>query len=158
WPPRGRRGPPSRRASRRLRWRRPHPGSSPGAAMRVTIVGAGAVGAVLGISLEHQKHEVMYLLRKGRKRDFRSLMLIDAQSGAVRRRDAPMALEVGSRLPPFEWALLCVRGDQLEEGARTVAAHCRPDAMVGVATAAVDALARVRAIHDGPVFSIVPLF
>ena len=34
--------------------------------MRIVILSAGAVGVVLGVSLEHMKHEVIYLVRRGR--------------------------------------------------------------------------------------------
>lgn len=127
--------------------------------MRFVVIGAGCVGTVLGVSLEHGKHEVLYLLRKGRKEGFRDLQLVDVHHGVVRRRDAPLCAEEGARLPPFEWALLCVRGDQLDEAIATLGAHVRPDARVGVATARLDELARVRAAHPGgPVFSIAPTF
>ena len=127
--------------------------------MRFVVIGVGAVGSVLGVSLEHGKHDVLYLLRKGRKAAFRDLQLVDASRGEVRRRDAPLSAEEGAKLPPFEWALLCVRGDQLDEGIATLKAHMLPTARVGVASASLNELERVRAAHpDGPVFSITPTF
>src|SRR5438045_3462302 len=64
--------------------------------MRIVILGAGAVGATLGLSLEHQKHEVLYLLRPGRKKQFDRIVLTDAASGETRRRDAPLAADAAA--------------------------------------------------------------
>src|SRR5438309_1872400 len=72
--------------------------------MRIVILGAGAVGAVLGLSLEQQKHEVLYLVRPGRKSRLDRMVLTDAASGATRRRDAPMAFELGREPPALEAA------------------------------------------------------
>ena len=125
--------------------------------MRIVIIGAGAVGVTFGVSLEHMKHEVTYLVRKGRKRALRRMTLVHAVTQAARKRDAPVVLEHGDSLPPFEWALLCVRGDQIDGALETLAQHVRPDAKVGLAAASLDDLAKARAAHpQGPVFSITP--
>lgn len=126
--------------------------------MRIVIVGAGAVGAVVGVQLEHQKHEVIYLVRRGRKRELHELQLVSAKTGEVRRRDAPQVAELGDRLPPFEWALLAVRGDQLDEVIEVLRQHVRPDAKVAVASGRLDAVERVRAAHAGPVCNLMPTY
>ncbi len=125
--------------------------------MRVVIVGAGAVGVLIGVQLEHKKHEVAYLVRKGRRAEMKRLLLVHASSGETRCRERPTVFEEGEAVPPFELALLCVRGDQVEAAAATVAAHLPPTVAIGVAAPA--PIARLRAAHPGgPVFAIVPMF
>src|SRR5689334_9169283 len=132
--------------------------------MRIVIIGAGAVGVSLGVSLEHMKHEVIYLVRKGRKKQLRRLTLVNAVTQQARKRDAPQVAELGDALPPFEWALLCGRGDQIDEGIETLAAHVGPHTKIGVAAASLDQLAKVRAARaelmagasPGTVFSVTP--
>ena len=43
------------------------------ARVQAAMAGRG-VGATLGVSLEHGKHEVLYLVRPGKKRELRSLL------------------------------------------------------------------------------------
>jgi len=125
--------------------------------VRVAVVGAGAVGVLLGVQLEHQKHEVLYLVRKGRKERMKQLLLVHAASGETRCRERPTVYEDGDAVPPFEWALLCVRGDQVEEAARSAIAHLGAPA-IGVAAARLDAVEAVRRVHAHPVFAIAPTF
>lgn len=127
--------------------------------MRLIIIGAGAVGAVLGVNLEHTKNEIMYLVRKGKKKGLGQLMLVDAATGTTRCRERPPAVEEGDNVPPFEWALLCVRGDQIAEALETLQRHARPDAKVGLAVATLCDMADLRASWPGgPVFTILPTF
>ena len=126
--------------------------------MRFIIVGAGAVGVTLGLSLEHQKHDVTYLVRPGRKAALNRFLLVDARSGTSRKRDRPSVAELGNTLQPFEWVILATRGDQLDEAIATLKAHAKPTATVVLAAAALDALPTLRAAWTGPVVQMYPTF
>ena len=127
--------------------------------MRFVIIGAGAVGVTLGAALESMKHEVAYLVRPGRGRDITRFILVNANTGKPHRRERPVVFEHGSKLPPHEWALLCMRGEQLEAGLETLRDHVRPNARVGLAAAHLRGLEMTRAAwKGGPVFEMLPLF
>lgn len=127
--------------------------------MRLAIVGGGAVGVTLGVHLEHGKHEVAYLVRPGRRAQMARLMLVHAASGATKVRERPTVFELGEELPPFEHALLCVRGDQLVEAAAAARAHLpREVALVSCAAARPEAIAQLRVEHPGPVVELMPFF
>jgi ketopantoate reductase len=127
--------------------------------MRIAIVGAGAVGVVMGVSLEHGKHEITYLVRRGRKAGMKQLLLVHASTGATRCRERPIVAELGDKMAPFENALLCVRGDQAREAMEIVNQHLPPTCAVGVAAASDGSLDELRALHPGgPVYTIVPMF
>ena len=127
--------------------------------MRFLIIGAGAVGVTLGVHLEHKKHDVLYLVRPGRKQEMERFLIVDAKSGKPHKRERPNVAEAGAELPPYEWALLCVRGDQVEAAFATARAHLRPDARIGLAAATLTPPDELRRLWPGgPVFSILPLF
>jgi ketopantoate reductase len=127
--------------------------------MRLMVVGGGAVGVTLGVHLEHGKHEVAYLVRPGRRAGMARVRLVQAASGATRVRERPTVFELGEELPPFEHALLCVRGDQLDEAAQAARAHLpREVALVSCAAAPPEAIARLRGEHPGPVAELMPFF
>jgi ketopantoate reductase len=127
--------------------------------MRFVIIGAGAVGVTLGAALEHMKHEVMYLVRPGRRQELTRFILVNASTGKPHRRERPTVYELGNKLPPHEWALLCMRGEQLEAGLETLREHVRPGARVGLGAAHLRGLEMTRAAwKGGPVVEMLPLF
>ena len=127
--------------------------------MRIVILGAGAVGVVMGVALEHMKHEVIYLVRPGRRRQLQQLLLIHAATGETRCRERPQVAELGDDLPPFEWFLIATRGDQLQGAMEALHAHGKPGAALGVAAVSTIDLAEVRASWpNAPVFTVTPAF
>ena len=126
--------------------------------MRILIFGAGAVGAVVGLALEQAGHEVAFVVRRGRRAALGKLLVVDAQ-GRARGRERLAAYELGEVLPPWEWILLAVRGDQLGEALTDLAAYGSPTARVALAAAALDGIERLRAAHpDGPCVTFLPTF
>jgi ketopantoate reductase len=127
--------------------------------MRVLIVGAGAVGRVLGRSLEASKtNEVTYYVRAGRKAALAQLKLLDGKTGELHVRERPAAVEPSDPLPHVDTVVLAVRGDQLDE-ALTVVDRLPGDARIASAAATLDGLERLRARFAGrPAVEVVPLF
>jgi ketopantoate reductase len=126
---------------------------------RFLVVGAGALGSVFGVLLEHQKHEVAFLVRPGRRAGLGRILLAHASTGETRARERPKVYELGEAVPPFEWALLTTRGDQLDEGVAAVNTHLRPDCTIAVcAPATPETWARLVAAHPGgPLVAVGPV-
>src|SRR5687768_5155441 len=93
--------------------------------MQISIVGVGAVGAVLGLHLERAGHGVEYVVRSGQRGRLRSLTLVPARGGApTQQRDEPPVREVGDPGPAPDAVLVCVRGDQASAAVETALAAC----------------------------------
>jgi ketopantoate reductase len=127
--------------------------------MRILIIGAGAVGLVVGRALEQNKaNEVSYYVRAGRKASLQPIKLLDAKTGELAVRERPAVFEPGDRLPVVDAVFLAVRGDQLDEALAVVATLEGAPAVVSAA-AGFDALAPIRARFPGrAVVELVPLF
>src|SRR5262249_53326104 len=91
--------------------------------MRILMVGAGSVAAVLTRFLEATKtNEVTYYPRPGRKKAMQRIKLVDAKSGDIHVREKPAAVEPDAVLLPYDLVVFAVRADQLD-GAISVAAQ-----------------------------------
>src|SRR5579871_3233490 len=114
--------------------------------MRILIIGAGAVGAVLARALEKNKgHDVAYLVREHKPA---RVKLLDVRTGELHVRERPQAFTASDTLYAFDLAILAVRGDQLD-GALDAAAKVPGAPKLAVAAAGFDAIDRVRARFPG---------
>src|SRR3954471_23295745 len=113
--------------------------------MRVLMVGAGAVGAVLTHALEVTKsNDVTYVVRPGRQ--LPKVKLLEARSGTLTIRERPTTVELGAALPVVDTVIFAVRGDQLDEALGLLdRLRDREQLRVAVATAGLDAVEKVRA-------------
>ncbi len=100
-------------------------------AMKVVIVGAGAVGAVIGTLLGNAGHEVWFWLGE-RPRPARSSLSVQRRGGA-RVSIAPRWLRDGDPIPACDWVIVCVRGEQLDAALQDVRAHMGAQARVAIA-------------------------
>ncbi len=127
--------------------------------MRVLMVGAGAVGAVLTHHLEKTKSiEVTYLVRAGRKAGLTRIKLLNARTDELHVRERPTVIEPGAKLPACDTIILAVRADQVDEAADVI--ESMPSVtQIASASAGHDDVARLRARFPGRlVVQIVPLF
>jgi ketopantoate reductase len=101
------------------------------------VVGAGAVGAVIGSLLEHAGHSVAYWLRSPRE----SLPAFEVQraAGVCVRSRAPVCVSADTEVKPdSDWVLVCVRTEQLSDALRQVALQLGAARAVAIATITVD--------------------
>jgi ketopantoate reductase len=128
--------------------------------MRILMVGAGSVGAVLTRFLENKNNEVTYYVRAGRKAQLARIKLLDARSGELHVRERPTAIEPSQPLPAADTVILAVRADQLDEALDVVARLSTAEHVrIATASAGFDDLARVRARFPGRAAAqIIPLF
>lgn len=123
--------------------------------MNLIVVGAGAVGGVLGTLLERAGHRVWYWARPAQRRVPRFIV----------QRDRAAAIESGPlawidtttpSLPASDWVLVCVRTEQLMAALTAVAARLGPERGVAIASVTIDgALASARAAGlRGPVLAL----
>ena len=127
--------------------------------MRVLMVGAGAVGAVLSHHLEKTKSiEVTFLVRAGRKANLTRIKLLHARTEELHVRERPSVIEPDARMAAYDTVILAVRADQLDEAADVI--ESLPSATrIASASAGADDVARLRARFPGrPVVQILPLF
>jgi ketopantoate reductase len=123
--------------------------------VKFIVVGAGAVGAVIGGMLEHAGHSVAYWLRSPRE----SLQAFEVQrvAGARVRSLAPVGVSTASEpKPDSDWVLVCVRTEQLADALSQVALQLGAARAVAIATITVDgALHSARAAGlTGPVLAL----
>jgi ketopantoate reductase len=123
--------------------------------MKFIVVGAGAVGAVIGSLLEHAGHSVVYWLRSPRE----ALPAFDVQraAGACVRSRTPVCVAADTAVKPdSDWVLVCVRTEQLSEALRQVALQLGAARAVAIATITLDgALHASRAAGlTGPVLAL----
>jgi ketopantoate reductase len=90
--------------------------------MRFLIVGAGAVGALVGAQLARAGHEVGFWVRPGQRRERARLRIESVQTGrgyeVFTRFFAP-----GDLAPASDWVFVCVRGEQLDATLQQIAAQ-----------------------------------
>jgi len=79
---------------------------------RYLIVGAGAVGQLLGSRLARRGHDVAFLLRPGRS--LAAITSRDLDHGTLHTLDEPATLSPGDALDPPHWVLIAVRAEQLD--------------------------------------------
>ena len=100
--------------------------------MRFVIVGAGAVGAVVGVLLARDGHEVSFWVRPSQRANLRQLSVTRAGGTAV-SLDSAALLVPGDPVPDCDWVLVCVRGEQLDAALREVVLHFGPSRRVAIA-------------------------
>jgi ketopantoate reductase len=99
--------------------------------VRFIVVGAGAVGGVVGALLAQAGHDVHFWVRPSLRARLRSLS-IERLHGA-RAAITPQCLSAGDAVPPSDWVLVCVRGEQLDEALSELAAHMGAERRVAIA-------------------------
>lgn len=94
--------------------------------MRCLIVGAGAVGALVGAQLARTGHDVRFWVRP-RQRSERARLKIES---VAEPRGSNATFEIftqflapGDPLPELDWVFVCVRGEQLDETLQQIAAQ-----------------------------------
>ena len=113
--------------------------------MNFIVVGAGAVGGVLGTLLEHAGHRVWYWARPTQRRLPRFVVRREGAE-AVESRELAWIDAATQALPQSDWVLVCVRTEQLMAALAAVAEQLGPERGVVVATVTMDgALASARA-------------
>jgi ketopantoate reductase len=123
--------------------------------MRFIVVGAGAVGAVIGGLLEAAGHEVAYWVRAERREQLRALELQRLGGALVQTRE-PTCVSRETALPACDWLLVCVRTEQLTAALSELGARVAASQAIAVATVTLDgAVASARqAGFTGPVLAL----
>lgn len=98
--------------------------------MRFIVLGAGAVGAVVGALLAQAGHDVKFWLRAGAARpaEIRVTRLAGNET-SIR----PECLGPGEPIPESDWVLVCVRGEQLDQALHEVVQHMGAERRVAIA-------------------------
>lgn len=111
--------------------------------MRFLIVGAGAVGALVGAQLARAGHDVRFWARPRERSTSRRLKIESVASGDSFEVSVPFLAE-GDAFPHCDWVFVCVRGEQLDEALQLIATHSPAQDLV-VATISVESVvARAR--------------
>ena len=120
--------------------------------MRFLIVGAGAVGALVGAHLAQAGHEVSFWVRPHQRRENARLKIEPATRGQGvppgRFERTARFLAPPDALPDCDWVFVCVRGEQLDETLRELAAQLDRHANVVISTVSFDG-ARAHARRHG---------
>src|SRR5438552_2633229 len=127
--------------------------------MRVLMVGAGAVGAVVAHALETTKgNDVTFLVRRGKQ--LPRMKLLEARSGSIHVRERPAVLDLDATLPVVDTVIFAVRGDQLDEALELLPRLRAPHELrVACAAAGLDGAEKIRARLPGrPVVQLTPMF
>ena len=90
--------------------------------MRFLIVGAGAVGALVGAQLARGGHDVRFLVRPDQRRERPRLKIESLASGGTCEIFTQF-LAPGDATPDCDWVFVCVRGEQLDETLQQIAAQ-----------------------------------
>jgi ketopantoate reductase len=99
--------------------------------MKFIVVGAGAVGAVIGALLQRAGHEVSFWLRPRMRAQLASLSVERLKGERV--SIVPRSLSEGDAVPASDWVLVCVRGEQLDQALRDVVRHLGAERRVAIA-------------------------
>jgi hypothetical protein len=123
--------------------------------MKFIVMGAGAVGGVVGTLLEHSGHSVRYWARAGQAQ---STTPFDIQLDGSTRLESQPVQWIGantSPMPDSDWVLVCVRTEQLGAALNQVVRELGADRAVAIATVTIDgslSAARAAGLH-GPVLA-----
>jgi ketopantoate reductase len=121
----------------------------------IVVVGAGAVGAVLGTLLHADGHRVWFWVRRARRASLTRIS-VDRVGVSSDRIDAPRCISPGDPVPSSDWILVCVRGEQLDGALREVVQQMggtRRVAIAAVSLRGVTEQARAAGL-TGPVFAL----
>lgn len=98
--------------------------------MRIVVVGAGGVGAVLGAHLAQSEHRVAFVARGATLRALRSGGLRVLRPQGELRVERPEASDAPAALGAADAVFLCTKLYDLEEAARACRPLVRPDTLV----------------------------
>jgi ketopantoate reductase len=92
--------------------------------MRFTIVGAGAVGALVGAQLARAGHEVCFWVRPAQRRAAARLKIESVGGGQGPPHEVTTRfLGTGDTPPLSDWVFVCVRGEQLDDALQQIASQ-----------------------------------
>ncbi|HET8938336.1 MAG TPA: 2-dehydropantoate 2-reductase N-terminal domain-containing protein [Polyangiales bacterium] len=91
--------------------------------MRFVIVGAGAVGALVGAQLTRAGHAVSFWVRPARRAARARLEIESVKKSGASFEVFTEFLGPGDTAPEADWVFVCVRGEQLDEALQQIAAQ-----------------------------------
>jgi 2-dehydropantoate 2-reductase len=115
--------------------------------MRFLIVGAGAVGALVGAQLARSGHDVHFWVRPQQRCERARLKIESVVTHDGFEIFAPF-LAAGDTVPEHDWVFVCVRGEQLDETLQQIAAQLGTAQNLVISTVSVDDV-RERARRHG---------
>lgn len=121
--------------------------------MDFLIVGAGAVGGVLGTLLSAAGHRVQFWVRPG---GVLPALSIERAGRPRTLLESPRVASRADSVPASDWVLVCVRTEQLMAALEEVAQRVGPERRVAIATVSltrVTELARAAGL-TGPIFAL----
>lgn len=119
--------------------------------MRFLIVGAGAVGALVGAQLAQAGHDVSFWVRP---RDRRERARLKIESVAHKPGTAANSFEIftrffapGDAVPACDWLFVCVRGEQLDETLQQIATQLGTQQNLVISTVSFDSVVQRARSH-----------
>jgi ketopantoate reductase len=106
--------------------------------MEFVIIGAGAVGAVVGTLLEHAGHGVCYWARAGQAQSTEPFIIERDGGDTIRSQSLRWIDARTSPMPASDYVLVCVRTEQLSAALAQVVEHLGGDRAVAIATVTLD--------------------
>jgi ketopantoate reductase len=127
--------------------------------MDIVVMGAGAVGVVIGTLLEHAGHRVRYWVRPERGAQLKVLS-IERVAGPTLLAEAPQLFFPGESVGTCDWVIVCVRGEQLKQALREIVQHMGDQQRVAITTAKLQGSGEwARAVGlTGPVLTLLVAF
>ena len=104
--------------------------------MDLIILGAGAVGCVVGTLLEADGHRVRYLTRA--TETLPEPFSVERVRGRSVRSALPTCLGAGEPIGATDWVLVCVRGEQLDAAFAEIRARGASNCSIAVAAISLD--------------------
>lgn len=124
--------------------------------MDFIIVGAGAVGAVVGTLLEHAGHRVRYWARARQTKSDAPFVIERHGDEGIQSQRVTWIDAQTSPMPPSDWVIVCVRTEQLSAALSQVVQSMGANRAVAVATVTIYgslAVARAAGLR-GPVLAL----
>jgi ketopantoate reductase len=106
--------------------------------MDFIILGAGAVGAVVGTLLEHSGHRVRYWARAGQTQPTTPFGVERDGGRRIESRPIEWIDASTSPMPDSDWVVVCVRTEQLSAALDQVVRELGADRAVAIATVTID--------------------